>query len=103
LKQKDWAFDAEPSAYLVNDTQLPVPKPDGISASVGKSTHDAAYWAAKTAEFDFSKEDNLKDPDKFNRIIWAGLKGDQPYPSERSGLNLRANRDELLRNAGVSR
>jgi YVTN family beta-propeller protein len=100
LKQKDWTFDAEPSAFLVNDTQLPVPKTATTSAA--KSTHDAAYWAAKTAEFDFSKEDNLKDPDKFNRIIWAGLKGDQPYPAERTGLNLRTNRAQLLKKAGLS-
>jgi hypothetical protein len=43
-------------------------------------THDADYWAAATAQFDFSKEDNLGDPDAFNRTIWKGLKGDVPYP-----------------------
>ena len=101
LRQKDWTFTSKPSSYLVNNTQLPVPRPANVSADAGKSTHDVAYWAAKTAEFDFSTEDNLKDPEKFNRIIWEGLKGDQPYPVERSGRDLRANRHQLLKRAGL--
>gem|GEM_PF-5365479 len=37
---------------------------------------DAAHWAEETAEFDFSADDNLKNPGEFNRIIWKGLKRD---------------------------
>jgi DNA-binding beta-propeller fold protein YncE len=88
LNQKDWSFRAEPSSYLAG-TQLPVPKKQG---SILHPTHDAAYWTEKTRQFDFSKEDNLSDPDQFNRIIWAGLKGDAEYPAERSGRNLRNHR-----------
>jgi DNA-binding beta-propeller fold protein YncE len=91
LNQKDWSFHAEPSNYLA-DTQLPIPKKQG---SLLHPTHDAAYWAEKTQQFDFSKEDNLGDPDAFNRIIWAGLKGDVEYPVERSGKNLRDHRPSL--------
>jgi YVTN family beta-propeller protein len=76
LKQEAWKFKAEPSGYL-KDTALPLPNKAGAL----HPTHDAAYWAAATAQFDFSKEDNLGDPDAFNRIIWKGLKGDVPYPS----------------------
>jgi YVTN family beta-propeller protein len=76
LKQETWKFKAEPSAYL-KDTGLPLADKTGPM----HPTHDAAYWAAATAQFDFSKEDNLGDPDAFNRIIWKGLKGDVPYPS----------------------
>jgi hypothetical protein len=88
LNQKDWDFHAEPSSYLA-DTKLPVPKKQG---AILHPTHDAAYWAEKTKQFDFSKEDNLGDPDAFNRIIWAGLKGSAEYPAERSGKNLRTSR-----------
>jgi YVTN family beta-propeller protein len=77
LKQETWKFKAEPSSYL-KDTGLPLADKTGAM----HPTHDAAYWAAATAQFDFSKEDNLGDPDAFNRIIWKGLKGDAPYPGD---------------------
>jgi YVTN family beta-propeller protein len=75
LKQETWKFQAEPSNYL-KETELPLANKSGAM----HPTHDAAYWAAATAQFDFSKEDNLGDPDAFNRIIWKGLKGEVPYP-----------------------
>ncbi len=87
LNQKDWNFHAEPSSYLA-DTQLPVPKKQG---AVLHPTHDAAYWAEKTKQFDFTKEDNISDPGAYNRIIWTGLKGEAAYPTERTGKNLRKN------------
>jgi YVTN family beta-propeller protein len=77
LKQETWKFKAEPSSYL-KDTGLPLADKTGAM----HPTHDADYWAAATAQFDFSKEDNLGDPDAFNRIIWKGLKGDVPYPGD---------------------
>jgi YVTN family beta-propeller protein len=77
LKQETWKFKAEPSSYL-KDTGLPLADKTGAM----HPTHDAAYWEAATAQFDFSKEDNLGDPDAFNRIIWKGLKGDAPYPGD---------------------
>ncbi|MBV9877877.1 MAG: phosphoesterase [Verrucomicrobia bacterium] len=77
LKQEVWKFQAEPSSYL-KDTGLPLVDKTGAM----HPTHDAAYWAAATAQFDFSKEDNLGDPDAFNRIIWKGLKGEVPYPGD---------------------
>jgi hypothetical protein len=45
---------------------------------------------------DFSLEDHL-DSSKFNRILWTGTMGNKPYPTVRSGLDLRANRAELLK------
>jgi DNA-binding beta-propeller fold protein YncE len=82
LSQSDWSFEALPSVYL-NDTQLPISKQQGKTAGGGFSTHDAAYWIQKTAGFDFRREDDLKDPDRYNRIIWEGIKGDVPYPAAR--------------------
>lgn len=54
-----------------------------------------------TKGFDFSVEDYLGDPDKFNRIVWQGLKGNVPYPTERNGADLRKNRSQLLQAAGL--
>ena len=82
LKQETWKFKAQPSDYL-KETELPLANKTGAM----HPTHDAAYWAAATAQFDFSKEDNLGDPDAFNRIIWKGLKGDVPYPGQRGSEN----------------
>jgi DNA-binding beta-propeller fold protein YncE len=81
-----WTYSAVPSSVLYN-TGLPilnkyVQNPDAIP----HTTHDAAWWAAKTAGMDFSRED-LNDPQTFNRIIWEGMMGDKPYPT-RSGSNL---------------
>jgi hypothetical protein len=45
---------------------------------------------------DFTSSDHV-DAARFNRILWAGLKGeDVPYPTVRSGLDLRKNRARLL-------
>ncbi|HEY0790096.1 MAG TPA: bifunctional YncE family protein/alkaline phosphatase family protein [Chthoniobacterales bacterium] len=101
LNQKTWSFTAEPSAFLVSDTELPLLRPDQASRAARRSTHESAYWAQKTAGFDFSREDHLKDPAKFNRMVWEGLKGNLPYPAARSGADLRQNRRKLLEQAGV--
>jgi DNA-binding beta-propeller fold protein YncE len=101
VNQTTWTFKAVPSSYLYN-TQLPLPPRTAKAGSIPKSTHDAKYWAEVTKEFDFTREDNLKDPNKFNRIIWEGLHGKNvPYPVVRSGLDLRQNRSELLKKAGI--
>ena len=55
-----------------------------------------AGLADKTKGFDFSVEDHLGDVDKFNRIVWQGLKGSLPYPEQRTGADLRQNRQQLL-------
>ncbi len=96
--QSSWTFSAFPALVLFN-TQLPL-LDKGMKIDRGaipKPTHDAAYWEAKTKGFDFSQEDRV-DPDKFNRVIWEGLMGDRPYPTVRSGADLRQNRDQLLKN-----
>jgi hypothetical protein len=100
LNQREWTFDAVPSAYLYN-TQLPLPPRLAKNKSIPKPTHDAAYWADKTKDLDFMHEDNV-DPNKFNRIVWEGLHGHKPYPTVRSGLDLRRNRSLLLKKAEVA-
>jgi hypothetical protein len=100
LKNQAWNFAATPSALLAN-TQLPIVPSQFAGLKPMKPTHDAAYWAEKTKGFNFKVADNLKDPGQFNRIIWTGLKGSEPYPTVRSGLDLRNNRAALLKKAGI--
>jgi hypothetical protein len=100
LNQSEWTFDAVPSIYLYN-TQLPLPPRFAENKTIPKPTHDAAYWADKTKNFDFSREDRV-DPDKFNRIVWEGLHGNKPYPTVRSGFDLRRNRSLLLKKAHLA-
>ncbi|MBN3922864.1 beta-propeller fold lactonase family protein [Nostoc sp. NMS4] len=60
------------------------------------------WWAAMTKDFNFVGEDNL-DPEEFNEILWAGIKGDNiPYPEERNRKDLRQNRAELLKHWQLS-
>jgi YVTN family beta-propeller protein len=81
LSQKDWTFDAKPSAVLLK-TELPLSPAARASAQSLPDvviTHDSAYWATQTKGFDFSAEDRI-DADKFNRIIWHGIMS-TPYPN----------------------
>lgn len=99
LNQRKWTFTATPSALLATTT-LPIPA--SAFASLGKDLlnvhplHDAAWWAEATKGMDFSVEDHL-DTAKYNRILWTGTMGDKPYPEVRSGVDLRANRGQLLK------
>ena len=98
-KQKRWTYDAVASALLYN-TQLPLPPlPKG---ELPRPTHDAAYWAAVTKGMDFTVEDRL-DPLVFNQVLWQGLMGSKPYPATSSGLDLRADREQLLEKYRTSR
>jgi DNA-binding beta-propeller fold protein YncE len=80
LSQKDWTFDAKPSAVLLK-TDLPL---SPAARAAGQSlpdvpiSHAASYWAAQTVGFDFSAEDRV-DAGKFNRVIWQGIMA-RPYP-----------------------
>ena len=56
----------------------------------GPGRRTAQYWAAAMAGQDFASEDRLDEP-RFNRALWAGLKGDQvPFPTHRHGRDLRS-------------
>jgi hypothetical protein len=92
-KQKDWTFQAIPSDYLYSTT-LPLPAIAG-GHHILYSTHDATYWARVTQGMDFSAEDRI-DFNRYNHILWEGLMGSKPYPSVRTGLDLRSNRRQLL-------
>jgi DNA-binding beta-propeller fold protein YncE len=61
--------------------------PHAARHAVAEPAHPAAYWVAKTAGYDWSAEDRI-DAEAYDRILWAGLKGDTPYPTGRSGEDL---------------
>jgi YVTN family beta-propeller protein len=91
-----WTYTATPSLYLANTT-LPIPQSAYALNKTGPlyPLHNGAWWAAKTKSFDFAEEDHL-DSAKFNALVWRGVMGNKPYPSARSGADLRENRDVLL-------
>lgn len=87
VAQADWTYHARVPDMLRNST---LPLPPAQHAAV-RPPHDAAYWAKAMARFDFSAEDRL-DSGAYNRVLWAGLMGDKPYPETRDGRNRRAAR-----------
>jgi hypothetical protein len=88
-----WSFTAIPAPILYRTT-LPLP-PKSAGLIVPMPTQDAQYWAQVTEGMDFTSEDRF-DFARYNRILWKGLMGETPYPSEPTGLDLRQNRKELL-------
>jgi YVTN family beta-propeller protein len=92
----DWNFKAVPSQLLLA-TQLPIPPQLARrdSQPIPRPLHDGGWWAGKTQGFTFVKED-LNDASAYNRVLWEGTMGDKPYPTARSGLDLRHNRRKLL-------
>jgi YVTN family beta-propeller protein len=95
----NWSYSAVPSALLLS-TQLPITKHASLKAvPVPQLLHDAAWWTEKTKGFTFVKED-LNDADAYNRMLWEGTMA-TPYPTTRSGLDLRHNRAKLLKAAGI--
>jgi len=60
LSQREWTYTATASDFL-KSTQLPIPANAFASTDkTPKPLHDSVYWAEKTAEFDFSVEDNSR-------------------------------------------
>jgi DNA-binding beta-propeller fold protein YncE len=92
VRQKEWTFQATPAAILAN-TKLPIPRTAFAKTAESDAvvpSHDARYWAEKTAGFDFRSEDRV-NAEEFNRIVWEGVMG-TPYPTERSNADLRTER-----------
>src|SRR5262249_59930585 len=88
-KSSSWSYTALYPAIL---GQSQIPKAAG--AKRGPATERSAvpsrsadWWEERTEGLNFDVEDRI-DPTLFNRILWEGLKGSQPYPTSRSGRNL---------------
>ena len=80
LKQRKWNYSATPSAALAQ-TNLPLPKQRTGAVNPFRDVHSAAYWAAKTKGYDWSKEDRIPTV-TFNNVLWEGLHR-QPSTAER--------------------
>jgi DNA-binding beta-propeller fold protein YncE len=79
ITKKKWNFTATPSAFLAGTVDVTADFKPSEKVTPAKP---AAWWAAKTKGFDWSKEDRVP-ADRFNHILWEGLKGDEPYPATR--------------------
>lgn len=94
ISQSGWTYSATPSNYLYNTT-LPILNKYVVNReNLPQTTHDAAWWEAQTKGMDFSHADRV-DSDKFNRIIWNGLKGDKPYPALKPATKATAEDKEV--------
>jgi DNA-binding beta-propeller fold protein YncE len=104
-------FDPNQSAWdyraivpnLLRTSQLPLPKataenslpPTAHILASARDWHNGKYWQKKLGDMDYDEEDKLDTP-RFNRELWKGIMGSTPYPVNRSGKDLRENRDALL-------
>jgi hypothetical protein len=70
------------ASTVLKDTSLAL---NGVKFAAGpdlKPKHDAAYWTEVTVGFDFSEADPVPVA-QFNKVLWAGLMGNKPYPALR--------------------
>src|SRR5262245_20141702 len=67
-------------------TAVPIKVPlDEMNPPLGRLSGPALYWAKKSLELDFDKEDEA-DEDTLNRILWHSTRGyDTPYPERFAG------------------
>lgn len=96
-QQAEWSYIAK-IPHILCTTQLPLAHLPQCTSSTGsiRPPHDAQYWVGQTEGLDFSDADKV-DSTRFNLILWRGLTDEtKPYPSERSGVDLRLNRQKLL-------
>lgn len=83
IPQASWSYRARLPAIL-RSTRLPLPAAAGSAASTPRPRRSADWWATTTAGQNFNEEDRL-DTVAFNRALWRGLKGGEPYPKTRDG------------------
>ncbi len=107
LNQTGWTYQPIVPG-LLRTSQLPLPPAtaeNSLPASkrvlaFARDKHPASYWQKKLGDMDYDEEDKLDTP-RFNHELWKGLMGNRPYPKQRSGKNLRENRQALLAAYGV--
>src|SRR5262245_18024312 len=84
-----WSFAAEASTALQGSSLALAEGGNPVRFAAGPvvtPTHDAAYWDAVTAGFDFSEADQVP-PAQFNRVLWTGLMNGKPYPTVRGQVS----------------
>ena len=86
---RPWRYQAAVPQVL-RTTALPLPplaagtRLSPREAAYAHPRHDAAYWAEKTRGMNFSDADEI-DTDRFNHILWQGLRGNVPFPETPKG------------------
>ena len=87
LKEKAWIVPCLPSP-LARDTNCrsPQTKPCGTPHFACRTTHTTGR--RRRSGYDWSQEDRIPRS-AYNRVLWAGIDGDKPYPAKRSGKDLR--------------
>jgi YVTN family beta-propeller protein len=86
---RPWSYQAAVPQVL-RTTSLPLPPLAAGThlspreAAYAHPRHDAAYWADKTRGMNFSDADQI-DTDRFNHILWQGLRGNTPFPETPKG------------------
>jgi DNA-binding beta-propeller fold protein YncE len=95
--QSAWTYTAMVPAIL-RTSKLPLPASTAenrsLAPTLARDTHDAKYWQRRLGDMDYDVEDKL-DVGRFNRELWKGMMGNQPYPDRRSGKDLRDDRQAL--------
>jgi YVTN family beta-propeller protein len=88
--QVSWSYIATPSPYLASTTVFTMADPNRRFADQqpAQSKETPEWLAEQTRGFDFTAADRVP-VDLFNRIQWEALKPGVPYPTERSGADLR--------------
>jgi YVTN family beta-propeller protein len=89
LTQASWTYSPIASPYLAS-TQIAALDPT-IRFAEGPAampTRTPEYWAEATRGFDWSAADRVP-AELFNRVQWEGLMPGRPYPTLRSGEDLR--------------
>jgi DNA-binding beta-propeller fold protein YncE len=84
-----WTFAAEASTVLQGTSLALAQNGKPVVFAAGPLVtpkHDAVYWDAVTAGFDFSEADQVP-PAQFNRVLWTGLMGGKPYPVMRGQVS----------------
>jgi YVTN family beta-propeller protein len=94
INQKTWTYNATVPAPL-SATTLPV-STQAVNVGTWRQLHPAAYWAAMTHGYNWSKEDDVPT-NQFNIVLWRGLEPGKPYPLKRSGINY----DKVARTASA--
>ena len=90
-----WMYTAEASTVLATTTVSVPVRGTATRFAAGpiiRPQHDAAYWDGVTAGFNFAEADQVP-PAQFNRVLWAGLMGNRPYPALRATASAKRDDD----------
>jgi hypothetical protein len=91
-----WTYTSVASTIL-KTTSLNLAQADtGVKFAAGpniKPKHNAAYWDKAMAGFDFTEADNVPTG-PFNKILWAGMMGNKPYPVLRGEVVSAKDKDD---------